>query len=481
MLEDVTVGAVSLDRFVPVLGADRVSAAREVARKLRAALAGRAIWNVNTTAVGGGVAEMLPPLLAYARGEGIDARWVVIHGEPAFFAVTKRLHHALHGSWALGGPPTEADRPEYEAITAAAAAELGPRLGPGDLVILHDPQTAGMAPVLLARGARVLWRCHIGPDERTPEVDAGWSFLGPYLRDVPALVFSRREYVPRAIGGIETADRAVVIQPSIDVFSPKNVDLAPGSARAILEHVGLLCASADGAAAASPTFPRRDGSPARVDRLADVVRAGPPARCDVPMVVQVSRWDPLKDMAGVMDGFAHLVESGRARGAELVLAGPNVTGIADDPEGPRVYREVLERWFRLPSGARSRITLAMLPTDDVDENAAIVNALQRHADVVVQKSVHEGFGLTVTEAMWKARCVVATRTGGIQDQIVDGESGVLLDDPHDLGAFSDVLARLLADREARERIGLAARERARERFLGIRHLLDYAELVARFL
>ena len=471
MLHDVTVGALSLDRFAAVFDPARVAAAREVSARLRRALGCGVLWNVSSTAVGGGVAEMLPSLLAYSRGEGIDTRWVVIRGTPAFFDLTKRIHHALHGNPSAGGPPTEAERELYERTTRPNAAELAGRLSPGDVVVLHDPQTAGMAPVLLARGAFVLWRCHIGADGRSPEVDAGWAFLAPYLARVHATVFSRREYVPRELD----AARAHVIQPSIDAFSPKNLPLEHGACRAILCHVGLLAGCAPHGA--EPSFRRLDGSPARVGRVVDLVRAGPTPDPDVPLVVQVSRWDPLKDMAGVLSGFAQLVEAGRAGDAALVLAGPNVHGVTDDPEGPAVYRQVLDAWYALSAAARARITLAMLPTADVDENAAMVNALQRHAAIVVQKSLHEGFGLTVTEAMWKARPVIASRVGGIQDQIVDRESGVLLADASDLGAFADVLAGLIADPAERVRMGAAARERAREHFLGLRHLLDYAALV----
>lgn len=471
LLEDIHIGALPIERFTSVLGVERVTQARAIAARVRRELAGRAVWNVSSTAVGGGVAEMLPSLLAYARGEGIDTRWVVIHADPSFFRLTKRIHHALHGSFPDGGLPGPEDRAVYEAATSANAAELAARIGKGDLVLLHDPQTVGMAPMLVARGANVIWRCHIGYDHLTPEVDAGWRFLRPYLENVPMLIFSRCAYVPP---GLE--ERAHIVQPSIDAFSPKNVELDPTTVSAILCHVGLLSGGpCDGVA---PLFTRQDGSPARVERFVDIVRAGPPPRIDVPLVVQVSRWDPLKDMYGVMKGFAHLVESGRGGDAELVLAGPNVHAVADDPEGPSVYRAVLEEWYAMPAPVRARVQLVMVPTSDIDENAAIVNALQRHASIVVQKSLREGFGLTVTEAMWKGRAIVASRVGGIQDQITDGESGVLLNDPHDLCAFSDALAGLIADPARRRQLGAAAKERAREHFLGVRHLLDYAALFA---
>jgi trehalose synthase len=197
-----------------------------------------------------------------------------------------------------------------------------------------------------------------------------------------------------------------------------------------------------------------------------------------PLVVQVSRWDSLKDPIGVLKGFASLVDGRMPGDAELVLAGPNVHAVADDPEAGAVFYDVLREWRALPHAVRDRVTLVSLPTSDVEENAAIVNALQTHAAVIVQKSLREGFGLTVTEGMWKGRAVVASRVGGICDQIEDGVSGLLVD-PTDLDAFARALRCVLEDPALASRLGAAARERVRERFLGIRHLMEYADLLAR--
>jgi trehalose synthase len=193
-------------------------------------------------------------------------------------------------------------------------------------------------------------------------------------------------------------------------------------------------------------------------------------------VVQVSRWDRLKDHVGALLGFAHLTPA-QLGGAHLVLAGPTVRGVADDPDGPAVFAEVTTAWRALPHERRRRVQLAALPMADPSENAAIVNALQRHAAVVLQKSLEEGFGLTVTEAMWKGRPVVASAVGGIVDQIDDGREGILLADPTDLDAFAGALHRVLSEPELARRFGAAARERVRRDFLGIRLLADYAELV----
>jgi trehalose synthase len=229
----------------------------------------------------------------------------------------------------------------------------------------------------------------------------------------------------------------------------------------------------DGDASAA-TFTRHDGTPGRVDRKATMFEEQP-LRAGIPVVLQVSRWDALKDPLGVISGFAEHVPA--ETGAHLVYAGPAVAAVADDPEGAEVLRDALALRESLPEEPRSRVHLASLPMTDPEENAIIVNALQRHASVIVQKSLAEGFGLTVAEAMWKARPVVASRIGGIQDQIVDGDSGVLLDDPRDPAAFGAAVGNLLADPSRAEQMGIRARERVRDRFTSLRSLLDYLVVI----
>jgi trehalose synthase len=468
-LHDVPIGPESIDRFAGVLGQERVDRAKALATSIAEQMAGRVWWSINSTAAGGGVAEMLRPLLAYARGAGVDARWLVIEGTPDFFHITKRLHHAIHGMEGDGSPLGQAEREIYEAVLADNARELLPLIRPRDVVLLHDPQTAGLAPTLLQHGALVAWRSHVGADAPNAQTKLAWDFLEPYLIDVPVTIFSRHAYVPPCCN----PERSLVIPPSIDPFSAKNQDLDEDTIRAILTHTGLV----EGPAGpGEPIFTREDGSPGRVDRLADIIRLGPAPTWETPLVVQVSRWDPLKDPIGVMRAFADCVDGPAPTGAHLVLAGPNVTAVTDDPEGAATFDAVIEAWRELPHGDRARVHLASLPMADVEENAAIVNALQRHAAVVVQKSLREGFGLTVTEAMWKGRPVVASRIGGIQDQIVDGEHGLLVD-PHDPEEFATAVERCLTDPDLAERLGANARERARHDFLGVRHLLQHGEVL----
>jgi trehalose synthase len=199
---------------------------------------------------------------------------------------------------------------------------------------------------------------------------------------------------------------------------------------------------------------------------------------DARLLTQVSRWDRLKDPAGIVEAFARHIAG--ETDAHLVLAGPDVTAVADDPEGSDVFAEVRARREQLPAAVRARVHLALLPMHDAEENAAIVNALQRRSDVICQKSLAEGFGLTVAEAMWKARPVVASRVGGIQDQIIDGVTGVLVD-PSDLASFGAAVSGLFNDPAHAAMLGTQANARVREVFLGPRHLAQYVELFERVL
>jgi len=465
---DVDIAPLRPERFATILASEAYLRFGEMIDAARRLLDGRTVWNVNSTARGGGVAEMLASLLAYARGAGVDARWVVIEGNPAFFAVTKRIHNRLHGAAGDGGELGNDERDTYERTLRASADELRRRVKPGDIVLLHDPQTAGLTDALKATGATVIWRCHVGLDNPNGLARAAWSFLHDYVAPADAYVFSRPAF---AWDGL-AAERIAVIPPSLDAFSPKNQELSAESVASILATTGLVDARAPGAA----TFTRADGTPGVVQRRTEMFGAPPPP-AHVPTVVQVSRWDHLKDPLGVMEGFAKYFAP--HSDAHLILAGPAVAAVSDDPEGLEVLQEVVAAWHTEAPEIRDRIHLACVPMDDAEENAAIVNALQRSADVIVQKSIAEGFGLTVAEGMWKSRPVVATRIGGIQDQIDHGVSGMLLDDPHDRAGFGALLVELSENRALAEQIGIAAKERVRHGFLGPRHLTQYFELIQR--
>jgi trehalose synthase len=234
---------------------------------------------------------------------------------------------------------------------------------------------------------------------------------------------------------------------------------------------------ADGERIESVEYTRRDGTPGLVRRHPDLLSGSEPPPPDAPLVLQVSRWDGLKDMPGVMRAFAEHVAPAHPE-AHLMLVGPEVSGVSDDPEGAGILAACSALWAGLPDAVRPRCHLACIPMDDVDENAVIVNALQRHATVVVQKSLVEGFGLTVTEAMWKSRPVIASAVGGIRDQITDGHDGLLLPDPVDLEGLGERLMLLLKDPGLGDQLGTNAHERVRSQFLGDRHLIQYVDLFA---
>jgi trehalose synthase len=432
----------------------------------RRILDGRSVWQINSTSEGGGVAELLRSCLGYLLDDGIETRWVVIDGDPEFFRITKRIHNRLHGVLGDGGPLGDPERRRYDDVTRSNAIDLRRSVRAGDVVVVHDPQPLGLVPILRSLGATVIWTCHIGADTPNALVRSAWDFLLPDARAAEAVTFTRAAY---AWEGLEPG-RVHVLPPCIDHASQKNVEIDPDRTAAILGAAGLV---SNGGHDGEATFERSDATQARVSHTVQLT-PDTPLPLDAPLVVQVSRWDALKDPLGVIRGFVDVPGIGEAH---LMLAGPMPGTVADDPESATVREDVQELWASLPAGDRRRVHLANIPTDDVAENATIVNALQRHAAVVVQKSLAEGFGLTVTEAMWKERALVAAGVGGIRDQIQDGVSGLLVD-PRDLTAFGNAVGSLLGDASLAAGLGAAAHRRVRDRYLAPHYLGAYLELFA---
>jgi len=464
-LEEVSVVGLDPERFRTVVDVDAWASFQATIGRGRELFADRTLWNVNSTAHGGGVAEMLRSLVGYARGAALDVRWLVIDGDADFFRVTKRIHNRLHGFSGDGGPLGDGERAIYERHCERNADLLAARLRSSDVLLLHDPQTAGMVPSLVQRGIPVVWRAHIGVDEPNDLAREAWHFLTPYVEHADAYIFSRAGYVWERLD----RDKATVIPPSIDAFSAKNATLAFTSVTAVLRAVGL---AADGHHKSRAIFERLDGTVCPVTSKATLLEERA-LRLDEPLVAQVSRWDRLKDPIGVLEAFVEHVHY--AEDPHLLLAGPDVTAVTDDPEGQEVFLEAEAAWRELPRAARRKVHLALLPMNDPDENAAIVNAVQRRSDVIAQKSLAEGFGLTVSEAMWKARPVVASDVGGIREQIEDGRTGFLVG-ARDFEAFGRRVSELLASPHDAERMGEAGQKRVREHFLGPRHLAQYLEL-----
>jgi trehalose synthase len=377
------------------------------------------------------------------------------------------VHNRIHGEEGDDGTLGDNERAVYRSVTEENADPLTRLIGSDDVVIVHDPQPIGLVPGLRDRGIPVIWRCHVGTETTNHWTDEAWAFLRPWVEAADAVVFSRAAYVPEWL----PAAQSRVIAPAIDPLSAKNQPLDNDTVLAILGRSGILDHAGDDA-----SFVDSDDRRCRVDVEAAVLREGGRLAPDVPLLVQVSRWDRLKDMAGVLQAFVE-GRVGEDTGGHLLLVGPDVAEVTDDPEGKEVLDECKAMWEALPADARSTVSLVSLPMDDLEQNAAIVNAVQRHAAVVAQKSVREGFGLTVAEAMWKGRPVVGSAVGGIQDQIRDGVDGLLVDDPHDLAAFAEAVRELLGNTGRALEMGKAAHERVRDNFLADRDLGEWMALL----
>jgi trehalose synthase len=389
------------------------------------------MWHLNTTLTGGGVAEMLGAMLPYVCDAGIDCRWVMVDGDDDFLQVTKRLHNALHGEPGSFGAK---DRKVYQDTLAQSAARLDFQVRRGDVVFVHDPQTAGLIPALKARGAIVVWHCHIGTDRPNDSARAAWRFLHDFVAQADRYIFTRPGYLWERL----SPGKLRVIQPSINPFSTKN--------RALSD----------------------DEVHARVDAIV-------PAQS--PVLLQAARWDKLKDHLGVLELFAEYLAHARPD-LHLILAGPSVDEVSDDPEGASVLAECQAYQANLPPSVRDRTHLLSTSMADLDEANLTVNALQRRAQVVLVKSLAEGFGLVVSEAMWKQRPVVASRVGGIQDQVQHRTSGLLVDDPSDGAGFARAVGDLLDDPARAGEIGKNAHARVAEHFLTSRQLTETMRLVS---
>ena len=443
-------------------------------------LAGRTVWVVNATAQGGGVAEMLPRVVALLRQAGVRVEWLVIDApDPRFFPLTKRLHNLMHGAeeQALDAD----DRALFEAGSRRLAAELGAMVAPDDLLVVHDPQpVAAGAIVAREQGLRAVWRCHIGLDRETPATRAAWDFLAPWVAAYDRAVFSLPQYVPPFL-----ADRALILSPAIDPLSHKNREMSVPKLTGVLRVAGLI--ESDHPLLVPPFQ-------ARVERLGDSGGYCAAGLHDLgvlfrPCVLQVSRFDRLKGFAPLMAGFARLKALASAAdrspwqrdvlaASRLILAGPDPSGVQDDPEAAEVLDDLAARWRRLPADVRTDVALLRLPMASAKENARIVNALQRCATVVAQNSLAEGFGLTASEAMWKARATMVGPAAGLRAQIRDGVDGRVVSDAADPEAVAALLAEMLTAPKSREAWGANARARVAGSFNILRMTARWLDILA---
>lgn len=399
-------GASLLEGYRSVVGDGPLQILEGLARRLR----GHRLVMVNSTASGGGVAEILHRLVRLLNELGVPTTWEVMPGDARFHAITKTIHNTLHG-WP--GALSADDHAYYREVTARAARELALE---GDLVMIHDPQPAGLIELRRRPGQHWVWRCHIDLSRADHDV---WAFLAPEVSRYDAAVFSHVAFVPAL------PVPAYLVPPSIDPLSEKNRTLSAAEADVLLAPFGL------------------------------------PGRR--PWVTQISRFDRIKDPVGVFEAFT-LVR--KHEPAHLVLAGG---GADDDPEGAEVLREVRER-----VGDRRDVSVLLLPSDA----HAIVNALQARSTVVVQKSLREGFALTVSEALWKRRAVVAGAVGGIPLQVLHERTGLLV---RSVEGCAFQVTRLLREPDLRRRLGAEGHQHVRENFLHPREARDYLAVFLRLL
>jgi trehalose synthase len=406
MLQKVAVGCWSLDAYEGIAPDAILEELREHARTLK----GARILNVNATAYGGGVSELLRSSVPLLRDLGMTVDWKVIAGSEGFFRATKALHNALQGS---SRTLTGAEREAYLQCSEENARALD---GDYDFIIVHDPQPAGLLAAHGKGTARWIWRCHIDTSEPNPDA---WKFMAGHLEGFDAAVFTMSEFVPPEL----PIERVEMIPPAIDPLSPKNMELDRATASQILDWIGVEV----------------------------------PGR----MITQVSRFDLWKDPLGVID--AYRLVRGEIGELQLALVGSMAL---DDPEGWDVYRQVTE--------AAEGDPLIHIFTNLTGVGNVEVNAFQRFSEVVVQKSIREGFGLVVSESLWKGTPVVAGRAGGIPMQMPPGTGGLLVESTEQC---AQAILRLLGDRALADELGQSGRRSVRERFLLPRLLRDELRLL----
>jgi trehalose synthase len=368
-------------------------------------LRGARILHLNATPYGGGVSELLRSGVPLLADLGLDVEWHVISGDEPFFRVTKAIHNGLQGD---PRSLSEAEKKEYVATSACNADLLG---GGWDFVVVHDPQPAGVLPLHGKGDARWIWRCHIETSAPNPET---WEFLRGFLSDYDAAVFTLRDFVPPDL----PIDRVAIVPPAIDPLSPKNLPLARITARQVLDWIGV--------------------------------------RLDAPLVTQVSRFDPWKDPLGVIE--AYRLARQEIPNLQLALVGSMAL---DDPEGWDLYRQIQDE-------AANEDAIKLF-TNLTGVGNIEVNAFQRLSSVVLQKSIREGFGLVISESLWKGTPVVAGRAGGIPLQMADGTGGVLVDSTEQAAAE---IVSLVGDADRADALGREGWERVHDHFLLPRLLLN---------
>ena len=440
-------------------------------------LKGRTIWMINSTAIGGGVAEMLPSQMRILRELGVSIEWLVIEAnKETLFDLTKRIHNAIHGSGK--GVFTEEDRKIYEEVNRNNLPKALELINDGDIVVVHDPQPMPLAAIIKKeKKVSIIWRCHIGLEEDTDVTDAVWKFLEPYTNHYDHFVFSLPSYVPKPL-----KNRTSIIPPAIDPLSHKNRELQLHKCIGILYQSGIL----DDHKAI--LYHRYEHLVRKVmpDGSFDVLDAG--QNLDLiyrPIVTEISRWDRLKGFKELMEAFIKMKLDNRKYGDPksldykriemtlLVMGGPDPAFVSDDPEGKEVLKELTETYKKVDKSMQNDIAILLLPLDNPKQNALIVNALQRTSSIIVQNSIQEGFGLTATEAMWKRKPVLVSNAAGLKYQVVHNKTGQINPDPTDIESLSKTLAFMLNHPKERDKWGFNGQLRVIQNFTLFSQLLSW--------
>jgi trehalose synthase len=395
-----------LESYAEVTGRDVIRHLQQLAEPLR----GKTLVHVNSTRLGGGVAEILDKLVPLSRELGIDTRWEVITGDSEFYQCTKNFHNAIQGNRVA---TSEALLNHFLEVNEQNAIQMRSILEEADYVFIHDPQPMALLSFCPNRKGKWIWRCHI--DASHPHRGT-WRFIDRFIRNYDASIFSLPQFVQKL------PHPSYIVSPSIDPLSEKNVDLAQDELDAVRQRFELVP--------------------------------------DAPLITQISRFDRFKDPQGVIE--AYKLAKKYIPSLQLVLAGG---GASDDPEGEAVLNEV-----RIAAGEDPNIKILLLPADA----HRTINALQRLSDIVLQKSTKEGFGLTVTEALWKGKPVIGGDTGGIRLQVIDFHTGFLVNTPE--GAALRI-RYLFNQKQKILEMGAKGKEFVRENFLLTRQLREHLTLL----
>lgn len=464
-LHEVSVPARTFSSLLSVTGYDEVMRTKVDLSMARAALGGRTVWHVSDNPRRGGVAEILRTMLPYQLSEGIRSRWVTLSAPPEVRSFNKALYYCLCG---VASPSSWQQfvrrKSVYDSASRSAAFQLMAHANREDVIVVHDHQLAGLIPHLRDAGYTVVWRVHLGITDAGSEASgSAWDFICRYVRYANAHILSYPEMLPRSASRDVTR---YVVEPSIDPLSPKNVPLDR------YVSPGQLIAQADIIKAPHDDTPGVDiYRQLLVRRQATVLRRDQPIPPEGRLVTQVSRWDRVKNTPGLIRSFVDHVDS--AHGAYLALVGPETVG---DPQGEEVFKECQQIRERLSPNQQDRVHLIQLPADNATEHAVLVNDIQAFSTVVAQRSFAEGFGLTVTEAAWKRRPVVASAVGGLCAQVEDGNTGLLVHSASD-GDFGEAINRLLADPRYAASLGMCGQDRTRRWFLTTSHLRRVASVL----